>query len=163
MGSSTQSLAPSGDQEREPEIRVVLDYLAHCEAGRLDEARAYLAAGVKHTFPGGRIFADLGDWFGYFRSRIDVVRKRHQQVDVCRTGDPDDAAVVVYVRGLLEGRTVEGVSFDDVRFIDRFVVRDGAIVDQQVWNDLASRGIEPTPIPADASEESWTSSRGMTC
>jgi hypothetical protein len=129
-----------GWHDARTDVRRVLDYLRHTEAGRLDEARAYLSADVRHTFPGGREFADLGEWFTYFRSRMKRIRKRDHQVDVCpvRTGD-----LVIYVHGFLEGETVLGETFDDVRFIDRFVVRKGKIVDQQVWNDLAERGVEP--------------------
>jgi hypothetical protein len=141
MQPSTQP-API-DQGATPEVRVVLDYLAHCEEGRLAEARSHLAPGARHTFPGGRVFEDLGDWFDYFRSRMDVVRKQHQAIDVCPVAS-GEGGVIVYVSGVLQGRSVRGVSFDQVRFIDRFVVRDNAIVDQQVWNDLASCGVEPT-------------------
>jgi len=35
---------------------------------------------------------------------------------------------------------VDGVEFDDVCFIDWFVVRNGLIVDQVVWNDLFECG-----------------------
>lgn len=115
------------------DVRCVLEYLRHTEAGRLDEARAYLSAEVRHTFPGGTQFTDLGEWFAQFRSRLKWIRKRDHQVDVCRAGNGD---LVVYVRGFLRGETVLGDTFDDVRFIDRFVVANGKIVDQQVWNDL---------------------------
>lgn len=121
------------------DVRQVLDYLRHTEAGRLDEARAHLAPGARHTFPGGREFAGLGEWLAWFRARMTWVRKRDHQVDVCRTPDGDH---VIYVRGFLDGETASGHPFRDVRFVDRFVVSGGAIVDQQVWNDLAARGVE---------------------
>jgi hypothetical protein len=122
------------------DVRHVLEYLRHTEAGRLDDARAYLSADVRHTFPGGREFTDLGEWFAYFRARMKRIRKRAHQVDTCRAGSGD---LVIYVRGFLDGETILGETFNDVRFIDRFVVSNGKIVDQQVWNDLAARGVEP--------------------
>lgn len=126
-------------QSTERVVQRVLEYLRHTESGRLDEARAYLSTRARHTFPGGREFTDLGEWLNWFRSRMKWVRKRDHEVDVCRAANGD---LVIYVRGFLEGETVSGTAFDDVRFLDRFVVSDGEIVDQQVWNDLAVRGIE---------------------
>jgi hypothetical protein len=126
--------------EHGADVRRVLEYLRLTEAGRLDEARAYLSADARLTFPGGRRFTDLGEWLAYFRSRMKDVRKRDHQVDVCRGGNGDH---IIYVRGVLDGETVLGDTFHDVRFLDRFVVSGGAIVDQQVWNDLAVRGVEP--------------------
>ncbi|NJC12979.1 hypothetical protein F4558_002805 [Micromonospora profundi] len=122
------------------EVQRVLEYLRHTEAGRLDEARAYLSPRVRHTFPGGREFADLSEWFGWFRARMRRVRKRDHEIDVCHAANGD---LVIYVRGFLEGETTSGHAFDGVRFIDRFVVSAGQIVEQQVWNDLAACGVEP--------------------
>lgn len=142
-------MAPYRAENAEPrsrghraEVALVLDYLAHCETDRLTEARACLAPGTRHTFPGGRTFGDLGDWHADFRSRMSWLRKRDHEIDVCDAGGEE---VVVYVRGRLTGRTVDGAEFDDVRFIDRFVVRNGSIVDQAVWNDLSERGLATTP------------------
>lgn len=122
------------------DVERVLEYLRLTESGRLDEARAYLSPRARHVFPGGREFADLREWFGWFRARMTRVRKRDHQVDVCHTANGD---LVIYVRGFLEGETASGHAFDDVRFIDRFVVSNGEIVEQHVWNDLAARGVEP--------------------
>jgi len=44
---------------------------------------------------------------------------------------------VVYNYGDLRGEWADGTPFSGIRYIDRFVVRDGRIVDQKVWNDLA--------------------------
>jgi hypothetical protein len=126
--------------EHDADVRRVLEYLRLTEAGRLDEARAYLSAGARHTFPGGLRFTDLGEWLDYFRSRMKHVRKRDHMVDVCGGSGGDR---IIYVRGVLDGDTVLGQTFRDVRFLDRFVVSGGLIVDQQVWNDLAVRGVEP--------------------
>lgn len=36
---------------------------------------------------------------------------------------------------------MDGRAFSDVRFVGRFTVRDGRLVDQAVWNDLAEVGV----------------------
>jgi hypothetical protein len=49
--------------------------------------------------------------------------------------------VVVITTGRLSGENLQGVSFDGVRYIDRFVLADDKIVSQQVWNDLDVSGV----------------------
>ena len=39
------------------------------------------------------------------------------------------------MRGTLHGRWLDGSAFDGIRFIDRFEIRGGRIVRQDVWND----------------------------
>jgi hypothetical protein len=48
----------------------------------------------------------------------------------------EDGTVIVYCFGTLYGDFADGRHFDGVRFIDRFTVRDGRLVDHRVWNDL---------------------------
>jgi len=43
----------------------------------------------------------------------------------------------VYCYGTLSGEWLDGRAFADIRFIDRFTVVDGKLLDQTVWNDLA--------------------------
>ncbi len=48
-----------------------------------------------------------------------------------------DSGAVVYCYGTLNGEWPDGTQFSGIRFIDRFVVKDGLLEDQRVWNDLA--------------------------
>ena len=48
-----------------------------------------------------------------------------------------DTGTVVYNYGGLRGEWADGTPFEGIRYIDRFLIRDGRIVDQKVWNDLA--------------------------
>ena len=41
-----------------------------------------------------------------------------------------------YCFGTLYGELLDGTPYSGVRFIDRFTVCDGKLVDQMVWNDL---------------------------
>jgi hypothetical protein len=41
----------------------------------------------------------------------------------------------VYVLGTLHGRWLDGRTFEGIRFVDRFEIRDGKIRSQEVWND----------------------------
>ena len=49
---------------------------------------------------------------------------------------PAAGETVVYSIGTLYGEFADGRSFEGVRFIDRFTVRDGMLIDHRVWNDL---------------------------
>ena len=43
----------------------------------------------------------------------------------------------VYCYGSLHGELLDGTPYSGIRFIDRFTVKDGKLVDQMVWNDMA--------------------------
>ena len=66
------------------------------------------------------------------------LKKEFEQID---TAVLPQGGVVVYVMGTLSGLNNFGVDFAGVRFIDRFVVEDGLIVSQEVWNDLSESGV----------------------
>jgi len=112
-------------------------FLRLVEDRRLDEAAPFLAPGVIITFPGGRRFTNLQDQVASSAGRFRGVRKVFEKFDAIADGD----TIVVYVFGTLEGEALDGGHFSGVRFIDRFELHDGRIVDQKVWNDMAESQI----------------------
>ena len=108
-------------------------FLRKIEVRDVAEARQYLAADARFVFPRGAEFADLDACLADRHTRYQRAHKNIERVDVLSTG-PE--AAVVYVVGTLEGSRLDGTSFSGVRFIDRFTFKDGAIVLQEVWNDL---------------------------
>ena len=48
-----------------------------------------------------------------------------------------DGSAVVYCLGTLYGELLSGETYAGIRYIDRFTVRGGKLVDQMVWNDMA--------------------------
>lgn len=114
-------------------IETVTSYLRLVEERRLDDATRYLASGITLTFPGGRTFSNLADQVASSATRFRTVRKVHERFDAVEV----DGSIIVYSLGTLEGEGLDGRRFSGVRYIDRFDVRDGLIVDQRVWNDLA--------------------------
>lgn len=114
-------------------IETVTSYLRLVEERRLDDATRYLASGITLTFPGGRTFSNLADQVASSATRFRTVRKVHERFDAVEV----DGSIIVYSLGTLEGEGPDGRRFSGVRYIDRFDVRDGLIVDQRVWNDLA--------------------------
>ncbi|MGE0315300.1 MAG: hypothetical protein AB7P21_27105 [Lautropia sp.] len=113
--------------------QLVWDFLTLFAQRRYAEANAYLAPGCEMLFPGGVVFTDCQD----LPKRADTiyrwVMKDFDRFDEYQADD----GTVVYNYGNLRGEWTDGTPFDGIRYIDRFLIRDGRIVDQKVWNDLA--------------------------
>ena len=118
------ALGPSG--------QLVWDFLTLFAQQRYVDANAYLAPGARMLFPGGHAFFDCTALPRRSSGIYRWVKKRLERIDECAS----DEGVIVYNYGTLRGEWLDGEPFDGVRYIDRFVVRDGRITDQQVWNDL---------------------------
>ena len=108
-------------------------YLNAMEARDLDLARTFLGAGFEMTFPGGVSFTTPEQLVEWSRDRYRSVNKVYDVIDEASA----DVGAVVYCSGTLEGVWTDGSCFSNIRFIDRFELHDGKIVNQQVWNDLA--------------------------
>ena len=113
---------------------VVRDYLAAMERRDLAAANALLAPGFIMTFPGGVQLDTLEQLVDWARQRYRSAKKTYEQFDVA----PGAVGTsVVYCYGTLHGELLSGAAFSGVRFIDRFTVSAGGLVDQRVWNDMA--------------------------
>jgi phenylpyruvate tautomerase PptA (4-oxalocrotonate tautomerase family) len=112
---------------------IVRAFLAAMEARDLVTAAAFLAPEFSMTFPGGVRFTALADLVERGKTRYRFVRKSFDGFDEA----VGDDATVVFCRGTLAGEWPDGAPFSGIRFIDRFTVRGGKLVDQMVWNDLA--------------------------
>jgi hypothetical protein len=67
--------------------------------------------------------------------RYKWVKKKIERTDIsARTGE-----TIVYNTGTLYGEWPDGTPFEGNRYLDRFVVRGGKIVQMDVWNDSAER------------------------
>lgn len=116
---------------------MVLRFLRLMEGRNLEAAQALLSANARITFPGGKVYANQREMAAAAQGRYRWVRKTFEQVDAFQTGE----AQIVYVMGALYGVNRHGLSFEGVRYVDRFVVRNGRIISQDVWNDLAESGV----------------------
>lgn len=111
-------------------VRAFLDAM---ERRELETAKGFLADGFTMLFPGAARFSKLEELIAWAKPRYRFVSKTYQRFDTTPT--PEGAAV--YCHGMLQGEWPDGVAFKGIRFIDRFTVADGKLLDQQVWNDLA--------------------------
>ncbi len=111
---------------------LVLGFLAAMEARDLEQARSFLADGFTMVFPGANGFSRLEALVEWSATRYRSVRKTFEAVDE----GVSDGGAVVHCHGTLSGEWPDGTPFSGIRFIDRFTVRDGKLVDQRVWNDM---------------------------
>ena len=109
--------------------QTVRSYLDAMERRDLAAARSYLAPGFHMVFPGNRRFDTLEALVEWARGRYKSARKTYSGYET--------AGESVYCFGTLSGEWLDGTPYRGIRFIDRFTVRQGKLVDQNVWNDLA--------------------------
>jgi hypothetical protein len=95
----------------------------------LAQAKRWLAPGFYMVFPGNRRFDTLEELVASAKGRYRTAKKIYERFDC--------SATEVYCYGTLHGELLDGTPYSGIRFIDRFTVRDGKLVDQQVWNDMA--------------------------
>ena len=121
--------------------QVVRDYLAAMERRDLAAAKAMLAPGFFMVFPGETRFDSLEQLVQSAKSRYRSAKKKYERFDAFEGG--------VYCFGTLYGELLDGTPYSGIRFIDRFTVREGKLVDQMVWNDMAEvLGAKLKPLSA---------------
>jgi 4-oxalocrotonate tautomerase family enzyme len=116
-------------------IDIVKTFLSAMEARDIEKAQTFLAPGFAMVFPGTAPMAALTELVEWARGRYRFVTKTYDAAEAFHCTDAK--ADVVYVRGTLSGEWPDGTPFTNIRFIDRFEVRDGLILRQDVWNDIA--------------------------
>lgn len=113
-------------------------YLQLCEDRDLDGAERCLADGATLHWPGGLVYPGLREMVAGAAGRYRWVRKHR---DTAAVGRDEQGRVVVTSRGRLYGENLHGVPFDGVRYVDVFVLADGRIVEQHVWNDFPASDV----------------------
>jgi len=108
-------------------------YLDAMEERDLARAETMLGDGFKMIFPGAAPMTKLQELVDWSRPRYHFVKKTYTGFDVVQS----DGQQVVFARGTLSGEWPDGTGFGGVRFIDRFELKEGKIIRQDVWNDLA--------------------------
>lgn len=117
-------------------MKTVRTFLETMEARDLARAKSMLAPGFAMIFPGDARFETLEELIAWAKPRYRWVKKRYDRFDEVPPAAPGGESVV-YCFGTLYGEWPDGDAFEGIRFIDRFTIRDGKLVDQKVWNDIA--------------------------
>ena len=98
-------------------------------------ARRYVSPDLQIRFTGGRAMRDPAETSAFNATRYRWVKKRIDRSDTVAGGTA--AETIVYSLGSLHGEWPDGTPFEGNRYVDRYVVRHGLIVQMEVWNDSA--------------------------
>lgn len=118
-----------------PEAEIVRLFLEASMVPDPQTAERYIAPDLAITFTGGRKYRHPRETAAFNAKRYKWVKKRMERFDVA----PGQNETVVYSTGTLYGEWPDGTPFEGNRYVDRFVVRSGKIVQMDVWNDSAER------------------------
>ncbi len=113
--------------------QVAGDFFAAMSARDLPRLQTMLAPGFVMTVSGNHRFTRIEDFFAHSRARQGAVRKHVEGFDVNVAGQ----SAVVYSFGTMSGTWLDGSAFQDVRFVDRFGLRNGLIATLDVFSDMA--------------------------
>ena len=114
-------------------IAQIKNYLVAMENRNLPLAKSFLNTSFKLTFPGNNVFSNLEDAIDWSKLRYNWVKKNYERFDPLVS----NKNIVVYCYGTLYGEWSDTRTFSDIRFIDRFTLKENKLSEQIVWNDLA--------------------------
>ena len=98
-------------------------------------ARAFTSPELRIRFTGGRPMRDPSETSAFNAARYKWVKKRFERTDLVAGASDEEA--IVYNIGTLYGEWLDGSPFEGNRYVDRYVVRHGKIMQMDVWNDSA--------------------------
>ena len=98
-------------------------------------ARRYVSPDLQIRFTGGRAMRDPAETSAFNATRYRWVKKRIERSDTVVGGTAEET--IVYSLGTLHGEWPDGTPFEGNRYVDRYVLRHGLIVQMEVWNDSA--------------------------
>jgi hypothetical protein len=131
--SAQPAASTAAPQESTHAAAIVEKFLAASMVPDPVTAARYVAADLKLTFTGGRKMSHPRESAAFNARRYKWVRKKMERSDVVEGA----RETIVYNLGTLYGEWPDGTPFEGNRYVDRFVVRDGKIVQMDVWNDSA--------------------------
>ena len=115
--------------------KIVEEYLRVLMIPDPEAARRYCAPEMEIRFTGNRAMRDPSECAAFNRGRYKWVKKAFGPTHVAEGGTEEET--VVYQTGTLYGEWPDGTKFEGNRYVDRYVVRRGKIVQMEVWNDSA--------------------------
>lgn len=135
-------------QQADRDLQTVKDYLEASMAPDPVRAARHVAPEFLCRFTGNRHFDTPSGPTGFNAARYQWVKKRIERYDVV----PGETETIIYSLGYLYGAWPDGTAFDHNRYVDRFVVRNGLIVETDVWNDSAEWILDPSIARQSGSE-----------
>jgi hypothetical protein len=134
---------PPSDETREA-AAIVEAFLVASMVPDPETAARYISDSPAITFTGGRKYSHPRETAAFNAKRYRWVKKKMERTDVV----PGQDETIVYNLGTLYGEWPDGTPFEGNRYVDRFVVKGGKIVQMDVWNDSAERLLTRNGIDA---------------
>lgn len=113
-------------------IDTVRDFMDAMERGDLAAASARCALRFTLLAPGGVRCQTLAELVAFGRGRYLEIHKAERELDACESA----AGIVVYAHGVMNGRWLDGSSFAGLRYVDRFLIVEGQVLELQILNEL---------------------------
>ena len=136
---------PTGlDADTRAAAEIVEKFLEASMVPDPETAATYISPDLRITFTGARKFSHPKETAAFNASRYAWVKKKMERTDVVA----GHGETIVYNLGTLYGAWPDGTPFEGNRYVDRFVVRGGKIVQMDVWNDSAERILTARGITA---------------
>src|ERR1700752_1077257 len=142
--AATQATVVAPSDETAAAAEIVEKFLVASMVPDPDTAARYITEPLRLTFTGGRKFTHPRESAAFNAKRYKWVKKKMERSDVA----PGDGEMIVNNIGTLYGEWPDGTPFEGNRYVDRFVVRGGKIVQMDVWNDSAERLLTRNGIEA---------------
>jgi hypothetical protein len=139
-----------------PAIATVRGFLDAIETTDVAAAAALTGRGARFVFPGGVATGSLEEVVRAVGQRYRAVFKTFDRFDRIEM-DGDD---IVFCSGTLSGAWEDGTPFAGVRFVDRFVLRAGKIILQEVWNDAGEARARRPSAPVSGDQRAFLAMAG---
>jgi hypothetical protein len=116
-------------------VKLVEEYLRLLMIPDPERAGAFVSSDLLIRFTGGREMYAPVECAAFNATRYKWVKKKFDRTELVSGGS--DQETVVYMTGTLYGEWTDGTPFCGNRYVDRYVVKHGQIVQMDVWNDSA--------------------------
>lgn len=114
-------------------IDVARTFLDAVASRNLEAAEALTADDFTMIVSGGHRFDNLRSFVAYSATRQKTVAKHTEHFEALA----GPHGMTVYCFGTMSGTWLDDSRYEDVRYIDRFVIAHGRISDMKVWSDMA--------------------------
>ena len=111
-------------------VKTFLDALGRRDMEAVD---VFLGPGFRMMVRGGHVFTSPTEFAAFSKGRHKGAKKTTDRYDAI----PGDDCTIVYAMGSMAGTWNDDTTFEGVRYIDRFEVAHGKIVDMRVWSDMS--------------------------
>ena len=140
-GADEHSSSTAGDQSELSDAQFTVQrFHKALENDEAQTAQGFVGHDFSITTPGGTMFTALHQFGDWSKARYQSIEKKFERFDQSQSG----SETIVYCYGVLSGVWLDGTSFSDVRFVDRYTIVGGLIRSQLEWNNLSERcSVEP--------------------